>query len=427
MATEFYKRAFKAVGSVFIFLVLLEVLLRMGGFISLKVQEFENRRTLAAGAQFTVMCVGDSMTFLTGDRGYTDALQKTLDDRTGASKYRVLNKGLPGADSTIILKNFESWVIQYKPDMVVVMMGGNDRFEPKKLSNPWYSFLEHFQVTKLVKGIAGDINDYIQSKFVHPQVAPAPSFKAVPDQDVQLLFYALHAKASGDCETAEKIFYVLANTPDLEPTFKFRAAGEAAECFFKTKNYNALMWSLKMALEANEFDVRSVDYIRGLAQAKEAKDEVIGLLTELVQEKPNSMPLTGLLGACYAQYGDKAMADVYLNKLEAMRKQGDILILKENYIKLLKILQKYYVKGIFVQYPMRNVEVLKRMLASQKDYDNIIFVDNQASFREALRPEKYDDYFIDRTFDDLGHLTPMGNRLLAGNIADAILKYTASK
>jgi hypothetical protein len=52
----------------------------------------------------------------------------------------------------------------------------------------------------------------------------------------------------------------------------------------------------------------------------------------------------------------------------------------------------------------------------------IIFVYNERVFKEALMRGRYEDYFADRFAGDFGHGTPKGNRLLAENIANTILK-----
>jgi hypothetical protein len=62
---------------------------------------------------------------------------------------------------------------------------------------------------------------------------------------------------------------------------------------------------------------------------------------------------------------------------------------------------------------------LKEILGYSKD---IIFVDNEKIFKDALKEESPKEYFTDMFAGDFGHCTPKGNRLLAQNIADAILK-----
>ena len=59
--------------------------------------------------------------------------------------------------------------------------------------------------------------------------------------------------------------------------------------------------------------------------------------------------------------------------------------------------------------------------------EGIIFVDNEMVFRKALKQASYDEYFTDMFAGDFGHCTPKGNRLLAENIANVILKECFNK
>jgi hypothetical protein len=72
---------------------------------------------------------------------------------------------------------------------------------------------------------------------------------------------------------------------------------------------------------------------------------------------------------------------------------------------------------VSVQYPMRSVAPLKKMLAGFAD---IIFVDNEAVFKEAVEAQGYARIFTDNFAGDFGHCTQEGNRLLAQNIANTI-------
>ena len=245
----------------------------------------------------------------------------------------------------------------------------------------------------------------------------------VPPQYVRLFFIGLEAKQQGKYDMAEDVFIRLLGVSDLEITFQQRVDKELSECYWQRKQYPELMDTFRFNFNIWDFDVRSTDMIRNLCSSGKAKTEVLGLLSDLVVQKPDSIPLNGLLGACYASYGESALAEQYLQKIKQMRSKGDIAILKEDYVKLHRILKQHKIKGVYVQYPLRDVNDLKRLLSDEEDYDKMIFVDNESSFKEALKPDKYFTYFTDRNYDDLGHCTPLGNHILAGNIADAVLKY----
>ena len=45
-------------------------------------------------------------------------------------------------------------------------------------------------------------------------------------------------------------------------------------------------------------------------------------------------------------------------------------------------------------------------------------------FKSPLKKNVYDDLFIDSFADDFGHATPFGNRVIAENVAQELLKLT---
>ena len=91
----------------------------------------------------------------------------------------------------------------------------------------------------------------------------------------------------------------------------------------------------------------------------------------------------------------------------------------DNYQRLREIVLQKGIKLIVVQYPCRSIEPLKNIF---KNKDGIIFVDNENTFKDALRQGNYSEYFNDRFAGDFGHCTRRGNRLLAENVANAILR-----
>ena len=45
-------------------------------------------------------------------------------------------------------------------------------------------------------------------------------------------------------------------------------------------------------------------------------------------------------------------------------------------------------------------------------------------FKSLLKKYVYDDLFIDSFADDFGHATPFGNRVIAENVAQELLRLT---
>ena len=93
-----------------------------------------------------------------------------------------------------------------------------------------------------------------------------------------------------------------------------------------------------------------------------------------------------------------------------------------NYRKMRTLLGNRGIALAAVQYPMRSAALLREMFRGQAD--GVLFVDNEALFKEAVSRGSYQEYFVDMFGGDFGHCTEKGNRLLAKNIADGILKWT---
>ena len=60
------------------------------------------------------------------------------------------------------------------------------------------------------------------------------------------------------------------------------------------------------------------------------------------------------------------------------------------------------------------------MVQSVSNDEEIIFVDNEDMFKEAVRKEGYQAVFLDYYAGDFGHLTPKGCRILAEDAAKTI-------
>jgi len=84
-----------------------------------------------------------------------------------------------------------------------------------------------------------------------------------------------------------------------------------------------------------------------------------------------------------------------------------------------KTVSKKGIRLVIMQYPVRSIEPLKKIF---NDKESLVFVDNEKIFKEAVARENFDAYFTDRFRYDFGHCTVKGNRLLAENAANVILK-----
>jgi Tfp pilus assembly protein PilF len=148
--------------------------------------------------------------------------------------------------------------------------------------------------------------------------------------------------------------------------------------------------------------------------------QVEDLLKKAIEIRPvkNDIAYGGLATLC-KEMGKNNLAKEYYKKANELRLEYYNPITRSNYQELKEILDKRGIRLVCVQYPVRSVEPLKKIFEGQ---EGIIFIDNERIFKEAVKKDGYKAYFNDMFGGDFGHCTRKGNRLLAENIANVILK-----
>jgi len=145
------------------------------------------------------------------------------------------------------------------------------------------------------------------------------------------------------------------------------------------------------------------------------------MLEKAYSLNPHNHTTCAMLAVVYHKMGNDIAAREYSSKADReIYKPATV----QNYHKVKGILDRYGIKYVCVQYPMRSIEPFKKIFTNEND---IIFVDNEEVFKDALKGHSYKDYFSDLFGGNFGHCTPKGNRLLAANIAHAILKNCFNK
>lgn len=176
---------------------------------------------------------------------------------------------------------------------------------------------------------------------------------------------------------------------------------------------------------------RSVETIRNIPYTEEVAflevtDKLIGvgnylaaeeLLKKAVAADPLSARLHGGLAILYQKQGQLATAEQYFTKANEIRryKVNDATV--QNYRRLATVVRSKGIDLLCVQYPMCPVANFLQMLPQDA---GVVFVDNEASFKNAVGRDGYAFYFTDSFGGDFGHCTKEGNRLLATNIAQKI-------
>jgi tetratricopeptide (TPR) repeat protein len=411
------QKTFAAILGLFLSLILLEFGVRITGFVFSFLQEQRNRISVQQKGTYRIMCVGESTTAVGGENSYPYQLQEILNQRNIGVKFSVINKGMPSGNTTAILAELEDNLNTYRPDMVIAMIGANDGgdyalykegFDSKKID-----LSRVFRTYKLAKFLWF----YVVNK--NAAISGGNSGRDIADviNDPGMPRSRKEVEA-----TARKIFYtaspgldlfILANDYMAQARYK-----EASECYEKVIE----MGFLKEILKIHPKNIW-IYYSLGECYKKQGR---YNDAEEMYKKIVEVLPDIGFaeLAALYKEEGEYKLAEEYSRKAREFKKWYYNALTRHNYQKLKEILDLRKIKLVSVQYPTCSLEPLRRMLSPK---EGIIFVDNEIIFKKAISMGGYNKYFVDNCFGDFGHCTKEGNNLLAGNIANHILREAFSK
>ncbi len=147
-------RLFICIGSFIIFLILLELGLRFGGYLYLNMLLTKAKIEENDQLPFTILCIGDSYTVGGGGKwkdSYPRQLKKILSDNY-KKEINVINGGICEANSTQALQYLSKLIGAYKIDSVILLIGSANRFNLVGFySNNFINIITGLRVYKLAK------------------------------------------------------------------------------------------------------------------------------------------------------------------------------------------------------------------------------------------------------------------------------------
>jgi tetratricopeptide (TPR) repeat protein len=460
-------------------------------------------------------------------------------------RFCVIDKGVSGTDTPVILRQVESYLAEYRPDMVVAMMGINDKkdtyYEDMPKSGAW--FFRHCRVYRFGRILYMQLLKELQRKDVYglggsdsgrkaqpegtwtiaektafaneiPTEKAAPpdsesqkgspgsnhrlsetekplnaiAFEPKTDNDYIGLGQRLYHEEGKSLEAEASFIKAIELNPEndqahieLGQLYQVRGKYSEAEAAFQRaleinpKNdraYVDLAWLYATrgrdkrqiedffwkAIEINpKNDMACInlgsfyEYQGRFSQAEDAFKKAIGInpknsttyfrlgglyraqgklsqaedtFKKVIELDPKKENMLVTMASIYEEMGKPELAKAYADKANKLGSERYSAITVNNYHKLKEILDRKGIRLICVQYPMRNVDPLKRIFG--KD-EGVVFIDNEQVFKKAVRQSGYKEYFTDMFAGDFGHCTQKGNELLAQNIADVILKEVFNK
>jgi len=199
---------------------------------------------------------------------------------------------------------------------------------------------------------------------------------------------------------------------------------ELGRCYYDQKKYPRAEEYFKKSIEFNPNNYYAYEGLEACyceqkkyLQAEESYKKAIELNLGIERDYAR-------LAVLYDEIGRQDLSEGYYNKINEFRLKYYNPITYHNYQALNKILDQRDIRLVCAQYPIRDIRPLKRILQGQ---GKVIFVDNERIFKEAIKKNGCGEYFTDMFAGDFGHCTEKGNRILAQNIANAILKEAFDK
>jgi tetratricopeptide (TPR) repeat protein len=421
-------------GAVLLFL-LLEGSLRLSGFILSSTQESDNLQSMGQKGAYRILCLGESIT--AGQ--YPHFLEQVLNQRNIGVRFSVINKGVPGTNTSAILSRVESYLAEYHPDMVVAMMGNRDKgvryFQDMSETDTWifrhcrvYRFcrmlmdvLKKIKRENIYKGNPGLRGFRLSgSKISEIEKSFKKAIELNPKNDNACVELGRLYRNQGDFFSAENLFEkAIKINPDNNT-----ARVELGWLYRSQKKFSRAEDLYRKAIEHNPKNDKTYLQLAWFFREQGKLPQAEDLFKRAIEINPKNGRAFRAMSSLCEEMGKPELAKEYAEKANGLRSGNYAAVTVRNYQKLKEILDKKGIKLVCSQYPVRWVEPLKKIFGEDK---GVIFVDNERVFREALRKSSYKEYFKDMLGADFGHCTQKGDELLAQNIADVILKEVFHK
>lgn len=422
-------------------LIFLEFLLRFISFTISSYQCYQNEKELRNKSQYTILCLGESTTFLQ----YPVQLQKILNKKY-PNKFSVIDAGIPGVNLETILDLIDSNIEKYRPTIAICMMGNEPDFiinginynNPKHISENKKSKLKLINLFLLSKKYMQDIynsnkklNNTEEEEENLLNIAVKAFYNKQDSKKTNELLKKLLEQTEKDSELYQQIYSML--------IFNYRMLGEEQiayemslnairhNYYYKDRYYETCF----SYLQEKPNNLISSSLIRTLLKDKDYCPKIIVynniehyltdsekqiLLNKILSKKGNEH----VIALQYLKQKDYQKAEQFFTEAEEKRLKFPDETKYELYKLILRKLNDKNIKIICMQYPIRSIKPLQEQLKKESYYDRITFVSNEKIFKKALMKKDYEEIFRDQFAGDFGHCTDLGNTLIAKNIVNTL-------
>lgn len=431
MATSVAQRLALCAAGTVVGLALVEGALRLAGALVRAERDRPMRLAREDEGAFRILCLGESTTALGGAQSYPSHLERELARARPDLRFTVINRGAPARNTDFILEHLEENLALHRPDVVVTMMGVNDTGETvpfaARSERVAVRILEDLRTVKVARlawrharaGIGLPVHDDVPPAF-GPGIAPLP-----PPTDAAVARRLARAQArleAGDQDAAGRIVERARRVAPRDVA----VIGKLVMVRTAQGRLDELRAELEAATAAGVDDARVRTTLHGIyfglsdrrataARWEEAED----LLRRAIALDPTAAPPAhDRLARIRRARGDEAGARAHERTARTLRTSEYNPATRRNYLELVRILERHGIPLVAVQYPLRSVSSLRRMLA---DAANVRFVSAERAFERAVAAGSWEDYFTDAFAGDFGHATGRGNALLAQAVAPTVL------
>lgn len=439
-----------------------EVSLRLIGFMIIGFDD--SNYLISKKEEVRILTIGESTTAGSFYNNYPLELYERIVD-AGYSNVTVINKGINGTNSAVILSKISDWLKQYSPDIVIGMIGINDGDQTLKYSGTLVDdqilFIQNLRIYKLLRWA----QNYLfkkNEKIIRQRSLWEKKQKLKEIEQIQNLGEKFNKEKhfmSGvqlawlylESGKIKKFLIILEKLVEIdrlsEEVIGLRLHYEVLNQNYKNaqslislieKKYTKSPTLLNMVgwyyQDQNQCS-KAIQFFKSVYESKPMNLDNLNGIIRCSLEMKNYTQAREFLDMAY-KYDSKYLRTLYHfvkyhqevnNYKEAnyyQKKVNDIsasrfsLFGRKNYLQIVsKVLRN---GGIFIvmQYPMRRVANLKEMFFH---LPGVYYVENRENFREAISKVGYSKVFSDRFAIDFGHTTPLGDRLIVDNIMETLL------
>lgn len=386
---NFIKKAFKfsilIIVGILVAFIILEISLQV---ISLykKHYFFYNQKksvSLSNKEAIKIMCIGESTT----QNQYPAYLGQYLKQYIPEKNFIVIDSGYAGINLDGIINNLKANIDEIKPDIVVGMIGINDTID--------YSFKAHSKIKTIY---------LIQLIIEHFKLKKINIEKNNNVLDKREIITNLDDLALRDKTQQQISDFILSKETEKDLSKIFVEEKEGV--------------LLNPYAQNNELSVKIIDKYYSGNKKPNTFDELLDTIYNddaIKQEFRYAIKgITSMLNDEF-EPGEK-----YLSMADEERLKYDYSEISKKYEKILDLIIPEGITYIAMQYPVRDIASLQKIIDNTKYSDLVFYVSNKNVFRTALKKEEKKEIFKDLFAWDFGHCTEYGNRIIANNLAQII-------